>query len=252
LDSDDLWALNKLDVQLHFMERNREIGLVFSDHEEFNTEEIVLKSFLAQKMFRADIVSQNPIQEAFRKLVIENFISTPTVMVRKGCFEKAGLFDESLRSVEDRDLWLRIAAYYKIACLPLILTRRRIHETNISRESDLSMYGRIKVLENNRRRFSYLAPAGIWNTILADAYFQFGYILLAKDKRKEALLAGFRSLLHAVTQLFRNGPSSSYPWIMAIGLIPATFLGWQMSRCLWQAGSGLFIRTSKQQNKQAE
>src|SRR2546428_514370 len=72
LDADDMWVPNKLKVQLAFIERDDGIGLVFSDHEEFDAEGILCRSFLAGKMFRSDIISPVPIKEAFKKLIIEN------------------------------------------------------------------------------------------------------------------------------------------------------------------------------------
>jgi glycosyltransferase involved in cell wall biosynthesis len=242
LDSDDLWLPNKLIVQHDFMERNHDIDFVFSDHEEFNAEKIVLRSFFAEKVFRVEITSQIPVQEAFRKLVIENFISTPTVMVRKVCFEKVGLFDESLSSVEDRDMWLRIAAYFRIACLPVIVCRRRIHESNISRDSELSMRSRTKVLESNRRRFSHLVPTGTWNSLLADAYLQLGYVLLEKGQRMRALQASCRSLTYAARQAVNTRSASTYAWTRGLALVPATILGWQVTQSLLKIRNNLFIR----------
>ncbi len=137
LDADDIWAPNKLEVQLTFMEQHPDIGLVFSDEEEVSAEGDIRPSLLAQSRFYSDLVSQKPLQDAFRKLLIENCIPTSTVMVRKACFAKAGLFDESLMVVEDRDMWLRIAADFGIACLPLILGKKREHQRNISANSEL-------------------------------------------------------------------------------------------------------------------
>src|SRR5262249_40573327 len=72
LDADDVWTPGKLELQLAFMEQNPTIGLVFADHEEFNTEGVVLKSFLGEKSFRNDLVLRQPIPNAFMMLVIEN------------------------------------------------------------------------------------------------------------------------------------------------------------------------------------
>src|SRR5882762_2853867 len=128
LDADDIWMPNKLAVQLAFMAQYDDIGLVFSDEEEVDLDTGLHRSILAKTGFRSDIVSQIPMQDAFKKLLIENFIPTSTVMARTTCFIKAGLFDESLRVVEDRDMWLRIAAYFTIACVPVILGKKRAHE----------------------------------------------------------------------------------------------------------------------------
>lgn len=235
LDADDLWTPNKLEAQIALMERSRHIGLVFSDHEQFDGDRVVSRSFLAEKAFCSELIRHTPIQRAFEKLVVENFISTPTVMIRKECLDKVGLFDESVKSIEDLDMWLRISAHFEIACLPLILCKRRIHNSNISRVPELSDPAHVMVLENNHRRFPDLASAAIWNRQLAEAYFNLGYHLLAKDQRMEALRAGFKGLRHALAQGITNRPSSSYPWIMAIGLLLAPFMGWRMARSLWRA-----------------
>jgi len=199
LDADDLWMPNKLEVQLTFMERHGNIGLVFSDVEQFNVEGVLHSSFLTEKMYKSDLISQIPLREAFVKLVIENFILTSTVMVRRECFKKAGMFDESIKSVEDRDLWLRIAAHFEIACLPLTLCKKRIHDTNISMNYELAIHSHIKVLQNNRRLFPNLAPAILWNSQLADLYMKLSYGLLVKNQMIAARHMAFRSLMHAIT-----------------------------------------------------
>ncbi|RMF83624.1 MAG: glycosyltransferase, partial [Nitrospinota bacterium] len=150
LDADDIWLPQKLEMQLDFMTGHQEIGLVFAAIEEFQTDgEFTRRWFPGEERFGADFTSQQPIQEAFRKLLMVNFIPTNTVMVRRECLEKAGLFDESLRLVEDRDLWLRIAASFPIACLPSVLCRRRRHGANLSQDFALALRSRLQMLEKN-------------------------------------------------------------------------------------------------------
>ena len=236
LDADDLWTPEKLEAQVEFLERHPDIALVFSDHQDFKVEIFGAHSYLAEKMerFGEAFVTEIPIQKAFLKLIQENFISTPTVMVRKWCLEKTGLFDEGIRSVEDRDLWLRIAAYFQLGCLPRIFCKRRVHQSNISKQSELTLQGRITVLEKNRRTFPLLVPVEIWDGELANLYCQLGYLLLQKGERTRALKAGFTSLTYALPQITkgRNGPT--YPWSLGIGLIPASLLGWKFSRFMFQ------------------
>lgn len=234
LDADDLWLPRKLQLQVSFMEGHRDVGLIFSDHEEFDSTGIVLESFLAVKSFYTDLISSQPIKEAFRKLAVENFISTPTVMIRSECFKKTGLFDESLKSVEDRDLWLRMSAYFKIACLPIVVCRRRLHSFNISGEREHSITGRIKVLEKNRQSFPHLAPPAIWHRELGNAYCRLSYFRLANNQRAKALSAGLKSLAHAVKEILAGGSLNSYPWALGIGSIPAALMGWRVSRYLWR------------------
>lgn len=147
-DADDFWMPEKLKIQSDFMEANPEVAMVFSDHEEFNEHGIVLSSYLSQKRKAFPIIPSVPgiINGPFEKLVIENFISTPTVMLRRSCLEKTGLFDEEIWSVEDRDLWLRISASFPIACIPQIFCRRRFHKANISKQKELTLGGAFESL----------------------------------------------------------------------------------------------------------
>ena len=235
LDADDIWVPHKLEVQLAYMECHADIDFVFSDHQDFNAGDVLPGSFLKDRMiFEDSLIKEGPIQNAFLMLLQENFISTPTVMVKKACFEETGLFDEDLRSVEDRDLWLRIAAKFTLACLPGILCKRRVHQSNISRQSELTIRSRIQVIEKNWRQFSSLAPPDVWHRQLANFYCQIGYILLQNGQRRMALNAGFKSLHHAFRQMFALGTSSSYPWALGLYLVPATLLGWQLSRRIFQ------------------
>ncbi|MCA9456064.1 MAG: glycosyltransferase family 2 protein [Nitrospira sp.] len=236
LDADDLWIPEKLEVQLAFMEANPDIALVCSDYEEFNEEAIVLSSFLAEKhhMFPTCPIVAGPLDNAFEKLVFENFVGTPTVMLRKSCLEKAGVFDEEIRSVEDRDLWLRISAWYRIACIPQIFCKKRVHQMNVSKQTELALRGKIRVLEKNWKLFPQLVPDRMWRTHLAEAYCQLGYHLLEKNQRKAALKAGMLSLKHMVFRSHRDTSLKLTPWWMSVGLIPAALLGWKLSRSLWQ------------------
>ncbi len=240
LDADDLWIPEKLEVQLAFMEANPDIALVCSDYEEFNKEGIVLSSFLAEKhhMFPTFPTVAGPLNNAFEKLVFENFVGTPTVMVRKSCLEKTGVFDEEIRSVEDRDLWLRISASYRIACIPRIFCKKRVHQMNVSKQTELAVRGKIRVLEKNWKLFPQLVPDRMWRTHLAEGYCQLGYLLLEKNQRKCAFKAGMLSLKHMVLRGPRDPSLKLMPWWMSVGLIPAALLGWKLSRSLGQALEG--------------
>ena len=247
LDADDLWESNKLELQLNFLEQHSDVGLVFSDEEEISAVGEPHQSLLGRSKFYSDLVDQQPLQDAFRKLLIENFILTSTVMARKACFAEAGLFDENLRVVEDRDLWLRIGAHFGIACLPRILGKKRAHEANISANSELTLRSRIQVWKKVRHRFPSLAPADVMTALCAETYLQLGYILLTTDRRKEARQASLKSLTYAIQHYLVSGSTDmslpSYRWDFAIGLLPLTFLGWSTTRSLWRFSHALVSKS---------
>ncbi|MCA9467859.1 MAG: glycosyltransferase [Nitrospira sp.] len=237
LDADDLWTSNKLDSQYAYMMAHPEIAMVFSDHEEFNEKGMSLDSYLGTKLksFAVFPIETGPIENAFEKLVVENFISTPTVMVRKACLEKTGLFDEEIWSVEDRDLWLRISATFPIACIPKKFCKRRFHQGNISRQQELTLQGRVRVLEKNRKLFRYLVPDAAWQSQLAGHYLDLGFLLLQKGRKWEAFQAGIKTLSYGLEGIAEEGLRVRLPVLFqGCGLLGATILGWRMSRYLWK------------------
>ena len=125
-DDDDLWFRDKLKTQVEFMETNPGVGLTFSNAETFGEG-------------ASDGLSLYPKGESegvkdFESLLKGNRIATFTVMVSKACLNHTGLFDENpeLKSIEDYDLWLRIARKYALACMPEMLGKYRVHAARAS------------------------------------------------------------------------------------------------------------------------
>jgi glycosyltransferase involved in cell wall biosynthesis len=57
------------------------------------------------------------------------FLVTPSVMVRRSCYEELGLFDTSghFSSAGDYEMWFRIALHHSVAVIPRQLMRYRVH-----------------------------------------------------------------------------------------------------------------------------
>jgi glycosyltransferase involved in cell wall biosynthesis len=130
LDSDDWWLPTKLERQVALLDRRDELGLVYCDfcwqYDETGT---VVRS-PQRGWFRSGFV--------FADLLVQNFIQTPTPIVRSQVFNAVGLFDESLPAREDWDMWLRIAARFEIAFVDEVLAIYRFHSRNMSRNYRLT------------------------------------------------------------------------------------------------------------------
>lgn len=134
LDADDYWLPDKLKLQRDFFRNHPEVEMVFTDAEAFQGEKVLLKSLKSDPAYRRAIGGDGVLTDAYLKILKTPFISMGSVMVKRDCLKRVGLFDSSLPVAEDRDLWLRIAYDAKIAFLPLVLMRVRKHERNISRD----------------------------------------------------------------------------------------------------------------------
>jgi len=96
-DDDDIWLKNKLELQTDkkFL-NNEKIGIIscWSFNEKDNN----------RKIFNYFPKSYYPI----KNILETNFIPSPSPIIRKQALIKAGLFDESLYSCQDWDMWVRV------------------------------------------------------------------------------------------------------------------------------------------------
>jgi glycosyltransferase involved in cell wall biosynthesis len=104
-DSDDEWFPEKLKKQMDIFETaSYKIGVVYTGFWREENDERIYIPFNWIKQKEGDIH-----EEIFQE---GNYITTQAAVVRKECFEKAGMFNESLPRLQDWELWLRISKYY--------------------------------------------------------------------------------------------------------------------------------------------
>jgi glycosyltransferase involved in cell wall biosynthesis len=138
LDADDIWHPRKLEIQIAYLAGHPDVGLLASDSSKDISRgwpECASKSDLpAERIGLEDIA-------------VRSQFGPSGVIVRKQCFDKVGLFDTDLRSVEDRDMWIRIACHYQIAKLRLPLWWYRMHSTSMSYAAERMIAFERKVLQ---------------------------------------------------------------------------------------------------------
>ena len=67
-------------------------------------------------------------------LLIDNCIGgTSSVLIKKDCFKKVGMFDEALPSMEDYDLWIRISRWFHFDYVKEPLLKYYVHQKKISK-----------------------------------------------------------------------------------------------------------------------
>lgn len=167
LDADDIWLPQKLSLQIKKVQ-GPGADLVFSNwyiwEPERNTKIIA---------FQVDPTQDK--KSLLHSLVKRNFGSPSTVFLRKSSLEKVGLFDESLNSSEDYDLWLRFCLKdMKIDFIkePLIYYRR--HSKQMTESTYIMRTSRLRVFQKIIRK---------------NPLFLFKYPILAK---KIFLLQGYK------------------------------------------------------------
>lgn len=136
LDDDDIWAKNKLELQLNYFTDDN-IGMVYSNGYVVTSN----SKYLYTK-------HKNFVKEGnLYKLFLYNYIGpTVTALIRKECFYNVGMFDETLPAKQDYDLWIRLVSKYRVVGInePLyIYTRHISHQITDDYTSIVNGYKKI-------------------------------------------------------------------------------------------------------------
>jgi glycosyltransferase involved in cell wall biosynthesis len=132
-DTDDLWPSHKLELQLPYLIRDSKIDIVLG-----RIQQVLLSETQAKEIG----------DPAFS-------VNLGSAVIRKSCFERVGLFDETMRYSEDVDWFMRAregaAAIMTIDAVTLFY---RQHEQNMTRGKSTSELNVLKALKKSldRRR----------------------------------------------------------------------------------------------------
>jgi len=131
LDDDDYYYPVHLELLYNYLEKSGE-KVVYSDSlcaiQEYrdNAWVTVEKKMQFSEEFDSD------------KMLVSNYIPVLNLMHERECLEKSGIFDETLKSHEDWDLWIRMSRHYSfhhIAQVTAEYTHRPEHERETKRKA---------------------------------------------------------------------------------------------------------------------
>lgn len=132
LDSDDCYVPQKIAVQLDRFKNNPDLGLccsnVYVKHQ--NIPDKVFED--AAHSFHFDIDNEGGFLE---KAIESNFIVTSTVMIRKECVRRVGIFNTQFQNAMDYEYFLRIVFNFQALYMKDKLVERLIHSNSVSKNS---------------------------------------------------------------------------------------------------------------------
>ncbi len=138
--SDDVMYSQRIRKQVAYLEENSQYGMVYTDGYDVESKDYLVENEKYDKdmMFsiKMDFVEGNLLN-----FMLDNVFKmpTPTVCIKRECFNKVGFYDENLLC-EDPDMFIRISKYFQIGCIKEPLVLHRIHG------------------ENNGKNFSIIKP----------------------------------------------------------------------------------------------
>ncbi len=126
LDNDDEWLPEKLEKQLNLFEKTNNPKLGFVGGNVLIVEENRIKEY---KVPKCGDNFQNFLSNCLIK-------STSSVMIRKIVLEDVNLFDESLESTDDWEMWIRISQKYDFDFVSEPIFKYYFHQQNLSRSKN--------------------------------------------------------------------------------------------------------------------
>ena len=168
LDADDWWREDKLERQVAVFDGRPDVGLVY-------TADATVDS--AGKVLSVNPCPAEARGRIYELLTVRNAMVGSSVMARREAIARAGGFDESLTSIENWALWIRISRDWAIEYIDEPLTLYRVHEGNRSSNVELRRQNVFRVLAKYHDPRD-LSPSA--RRRRADAYFHVYFNVLGK------------------------------------------------------------------------
>jgi glycosyltransferase involved in cell wall biosynthesis len=131
MNSDDVWDSKKLEIQVSYLQNNKNIDAVFSNAEflDENLNAIPLN----ERPYFFEVFNQKnkPMSKWLESFFFEgNCLCHPSILIKKSCYDKLGLYNNRYRQLPDFDMWIRFCKYFELYILPEKLVKFRLLNDN--------------------------------------------------------------------------------------------------------------------------
>jgi len=142
-DSDDEWLPQKLEEQISILDQSPdEIGAIYCNFHSASDQKIHIYH------------SSKKEGDIHQELLVANFITLPSLVVRKQSLKIVGLFDPDLPRLQDWDLLLRLSQRYKIGYTDKILLKTYFSPDSITAKSTAYTKALGMILDKYKEEFT--------------------------------------------------------------------------------------------------
>jgi glycosyltransferase involved in cell wall biosynthesis len=182
IDSDDLWATDKLKKQIEALNQYPAAGFCLTNGCNFSEPDKPTDYFYKE---RVGAKCDNIFIDLFQSKVT---VFAQVLLFRKNCLQLTGLFKEE-KSFSDIEFIISLASYFKAVILYEPLVFRRLHDSNyITFNWEKSYFEGIEIIKSYRGKL----PPAIAKNALFRTYMDFGEKCLVYRQRKKAIIKFFK------------------------------------------------------------
>lgn len=189
INSDDVWAPEKLAQQVAFLDVHPDIGAVFTQATIIDDDSRLVTGTID---YPADIFLQKNRSRGqwLRKLFYQqNCLCHPSILIRRSVYQRIGLYNPRLRQLPDMEMWVRLLKHTGIHVIESPLVSLRFHRSNTSRLSN-------ETITRNMHEISFIA-ADFFENMPGDVLTEgFGDLFRKKDARTPDELSCEKAFLY--------------------------------------------------------
>ncbi len=186
LDADDVWLPRRLELSVAAFSGRPQVGLSYGFNARIDPDGQVIDTFTRPNAHAEGSVARYIYMR-------ELDLPCPTVTFRRKAALEVGLFDETLRASEDRDMWVRIAQRYQAALIPEVIAHYRVSPQAMTTDPERMFRAQMQFIDKH-----YGQPGCDWRArrvALGWIYRQRAEALAQRQRPREAL----SSALHALS-----------------------------------------------------
>jgi glycosyltransferase involved in cell wall biosynthesis len=197
--SDDIWYLNKLEVQANTLNLNPESDVIHSDADIVDGKGKKTGTIKQFYKLRTSEASGN----VFNCLTRKNICCTSTVLFKKECLKTYGEFDPELRFAHDWWLYIKLSQNHRFLYLTERLVAYRVHSTNTTRNKEW-VYSDYVIIHKRLAEMgvdskSHYISAALASSVLGKV--QQAREFMAKAKEKGRFTLKEKAIYHSIMKL---------------------------------------------------
>jgi hypothetical protein len=127
LSHDDVYYPQKVQVQIDYLQKGNKNIILYSDYDVIDRHSNYIKKTTLKH------VEFDKLRYA---LLFGSPINGCSILVPKICFDQCGFFNEGLLTMQDLDMWFRMAKWFIFVHIPQALIMFRSHEEQGSKQTD--------------------------------------------------------------------------------------------------------------------
>ncbi len=189
LDCDDYYHKNKISQSIDYITKKNYFFIYTNVNLINSCGKILHNNNNIQSIGEGDISK--------KLLLNEISITNSTLVAKRECFNKVGLFDEKIFLAADREMLTRLSLNYKAGFLNEHLTFYRVHTNNMYINIDNTIKEFVYILNKNKNN-NMFKNKKFFNTCLCNIYYNYSkfYIMFSDYQKSKKLL--FKILMNNI------------------------------------------------------